>query len=296
MARRPFFVLCILVALSCFLAHAQSRIDCGALDSHILSQSIHYCVLLPDDYESNHAHSRRYPVLYFLHGLGEDERTLFDTGGWNLIEDLRQQHKIGDFLIAAPEGRRSFFINSSDGKVRYSDFFLDEFMPFIQRKYRVRPGRAGSAISGVSMGGYGALRMAFAHPELFSAVSAESAALITDSPQEIDATMRAGSPVGRRLGDVFGRPIDVAHWQANSPFVLAKEHKAGLRRLAIYFNCGREDDYGFEQGAEALDRQLESGGIRHEYHLYPGGHSMTYFLAHIGETLQFHSRVFAKQK
>jgi S-formylglutathione hydrolase FrmB len=288
--------LCLASGPPC--VHAQSRIDCSALNSRILHQAVHYCVLLPRGYAARGTKdsARRYPVLYFLHGLGEDERTLFDTGGWNLIEDLRQQHKIGNFLIVAPEGRRTFFINSADGKVPYSDFFLREFMPFIQRKYRVRPGRAGRAVSGVSMGGYGALRMAFAHPELFSAVSAESAALITDSPQEINAAMHAGSPLGRLLGDVFGRPINLSHWRANSPFVLAKEHKAGLRKLAIYFNCGREDDYGFEQGAEALHRQLESEGIPHEYHLYPGGHSMTYFLAHIGETLEFHSRVFEKQK
>jgi S-formylglutathione hydrolase FrmB len=301
----PFKQLIFLTAIVCLSLGvivpcicAQSRIDCGALNSRILRHPVHYCVLLPPGYDAKVSTNskRRYPVLYFLHGLGEDERTLFDTGGWNLIEDLRQQHKIGDFLIVAPEGGRSFFINSADGKVRYSDFFLDEFMPFIQRKYRIRPGRAGRAISGVSMGGYGALRMASAHPELFSAVSAESAALITDSPQELDAAMHSGSPLGRVLGDVFGRPIDVAHWRASSPFVLAKQHKAGLRTLAIYFNCGRQDDYGFEQGAEALHRQLEAERIRHEYHVYPGGHSMTYFLAHIGETLEFHSRVFEKQR
>ena len=59
-----------------------------------------------------------------------------------LIEDLRQQNKIGDLLIVAPEGRRSFYINSADGKVRYSDFFLREFMPYIESKYRIahRPG------------------------------------------------------------------------------------------------------------------------------------------------------------
>jgi S-formylglutathione hydrolase FrmB len=294
----PFAISLLLFVVLCPQIHAQSRIDCAAVNSQILHHAVRYCVLLPPGYDAKDSKNstQRYPVLYFLHGLGEDERTLFSTGGWNLIEDLRQQHKIGDFLIVAPEGGRTFFINSANGKVRYSDFFLDEFMPFIQRKYRVRPGRSGRAITGVSMGGYGALRMAFAHPELFSAVSAESAALITDSPKDLDSAMQSGSPLGRILGDVFGRPINVAHWRANSPFVLAKEHRAGLRRLAIYFNCGREDDYGFENGAEALHRQLEAEGIRHEYHLYPGGHSMTYFLAHIGEVLEFHSQVFENRK
>ena len=146
------------------------------------------------------------------------------------------------------------------------------------------------------MGGYGALRVALAHPEMFSSVSAQSAALMTDSPSEMDAAMRSGSQLGRVLAPVFGEPIDVPHWKENSPFVLAKTNEAGLRKLAIYFNCGQDDDFGFEKGAEALHRQLVAEGIKHEYHLYPGDHSLTYFMAHIGETLEFHSRVFQTAK
>src|ERR1700730_5665901 len=166
-------------------ATAQSRIDCSALNSHILSQVVHYCVYLPPGYDASATQHppERYPVLYFLHGLGDNEQTLFSSGGWTLLEDLRNQHKMGDFLIVAPEGRRSFYINSVNGTVRYNDFFLQEFLPHIESKYRIRPGRGGRAISGVSMGGYGSLRFAFAHPELFSAVSAQSAALIIESPQ-----------------------------------------------------------------------------------------------------------------
>ena len=296
MVRRKFLPLLVVVSVLLPLARAQSRIECSALNSRILNQTVHYCVLLPAVYDASDAKSRRYSVLYFLHGLGEDERTLFDTGGWNLIEDLRQQHKIGDFLIVAPEGRRSFFVNSADGKVRYSDFFLQEFMPSIERQYRIRAGRQSRAVSGVSMGGYGALRLAFAHPELFSSVTAQSGALMTDSPQELDAAMRSGTTVGRLLGPVFGDPINIAHWRDNSPFLLAKEHEAGLHKLAIYFNCGQKDEYGFEKGAEALHRQLQAEGIKHEYHLYPGDHSLMYFVEHMGETLEFNSHAFAEQK
>ncbi len=291
-----FFLLGNLVGLFFLSSTAQSqgRIDCNALNSRILHQVMHFCVLLPPGYRADS--KTRYPVLYFLHGLGENEQTLFETGGWNLIEDLHQQHKIGEFFIVAPEGDRSFFVNSADGKVRYEDFFLREFMPYVERKYSVRPGRQGRAITGVSMGGYGALRMAFAHPELFSSASAESAALITDSPQTLDTAMRSGSQLGRVLGSVFGRPINVPHWRDNSPFVLAKLNAAGLRKLAIYFNCGEDDDFGFEKGAEALHQQLQAEGIRHEYHLYPGDHSLTYFMTHIGEVLEFHSRAFGGGK
>src|SRR5579862_8389296 len=189
-----FIALCLMLAT--IPARGQSRIDCSALDSKILKRPVRYCVYIPSGYDAGAKEhpARRYPVLYFLHGLGDNEQTLFNSGGWTLLDDLRNQHKMGDFLIVAPEGRRSFYINSADGAVRYSDFFLQEFMPQIEGKYRIRGGRSDRAISGISMGGYGALRFAFAHPELFSAVSAQSAALITESPQTLDSASRTGSP------------------------------------------------------------------------------------------------------
>ncbi len=275
-------------------AEAQSRIDCSALNSRILKQVVHYCVYLPSGYEAGAAEHppRRYPVLYFLHGLGDNEQTLFNSGGWTLLDDLRNQRKMGDFLIVAPEGRRSFYINSADGSVRYNDFFLREFMPHIEGKYRIRSGRGGRAISGISMGGYGALRFAFAHPELFSAVSAQSAALITESPQQLDTAQRAGTQLGGVLGAVFGNPINISHWNENNPFLLARKNELALRKVAIYFNCGQDDNYGFEKGAALLHKQLQKEGVAHEYHAYPGDHSIGYFLSHFAEVMEFHSRAF----
>ena len=288
---RPFLLCMILVGSS---TAAQSRIDCNALNSHILERIVHYCVYLPSGYDEGTTQhpAPRDPVLYFLHGLGDNEQTLFNSGGWTLLDDLREHHRMGDFLIVAPEGRRSFYINSADGSVRYSDFFLQEFMPQIEAKYRIRPGREGRAISGISMGGYGALRFAFAHPELFSAVSAQSAALVTESPQELDAASSTGAPLMGVLGPVFGKPIKVAHWNENSPFVLAKRNAVLLRKVAIYLNCGQEDNYGFEKGAEQLHLELQKEDVRHEYHAYPGDHSFTYFLSHFAEVMEFHSKAF----
>jgi S-formylglutathione hydrolase FrmB len=286
----PWLVL-LLVALLVGPCHAQGRIDCNALQSHILSETVHYCVMLPPDYDAATAgHSpRRYPVLYFLHGLGDNEQTLFKGGGWDLIQDLRQKGQVSDFLIVAPEGRRSFYINSADGRVRYSDFFIREFIPYLESHYSIRRERSARAISGFSMGGYGALRFAFAHPELFSSVSAQSAALIAEPPQQAES-----GP----LGVAFGNPIEVRHWDQNSPFVLAKRNRAQIQAsgLSIYFNCGSKDDFGFNQGAAELHRQLQAEGIQHEYHLYPGNHGGEYFLAHLGEVLKFHARVFVAAK
>lgn len=282
------------VALLAVAAAGQSRIDCSQMKSRVLAQPIRFCVLLPAGFDASHA--KRYPILYFLHGLGESEKTLFDTGGWTLIDDLHQQHAIGDFLIVAPQGMTSFYIDSSDSKVLYSDFFLREFMPHVELKYGGRRDRATRGITGVSMGGYGALRFAFAYPELFGSVSAQSAALMADSPQRLSEALKPDTPLGNMMASVFGRPLDPAHWQENSPFALARKNKAALRRQSIYFNCGDRDEYGFEKGAEILDRELISEGVKHVFHLYPGNHGFEYFLAHIGETLEFHSRAFAKAR
>lgn len=280
--------------IASFPLYGQSQIDCDVVKSHILNHPIHYCIYLPASYDASASRHgrRRYPVLYFLHGLGDNEKTLFNSGGWALLDDLSKQHKIGDFFIVAPEGGRSFYINSSDGRVRYSDFFMQELVPFIDAKYPVVKGREGRAVSGVSMGGYGALRFAFSHPETFSAVSAQSAALFTESPQQLASAISSGAELGKVLAPVFGDPLDVRHWDENNPFALARKNSAAIRRVSIYFNCGQDDNYGFEKGAAALHEELAKKEIKHEYHSYPGDHSLTYFLSHFPEVIEFHSQAF----
>jgi len=266
-------------------ALASGRVECNSIPSKILSRSVPYCVVLPASFDTDK--TKHFPILYALHGLGDNEQFFVHSGLWNLIEDLRDRGELKDFLIATPAAGASFYINSKDGKVRYEDFLLQEFFPFIEKRYRAAPGRAYRGISGVSMGGYGALHLAFRHPELFSAVSAHSAALIEKLPNFLGA---AQSPRSRVLGGVFGLPPDTAFWNANSPLTLART--ANLSALKIYFDCGDQDDYGFDAGAAALDKILTSRKIPHEFHLYPGRHDPTYFAEHLPASLAFHSRLF----
>ena len=157
-------------------AHAAGRAECNSVPSKILRRAVPYCVLLPPSYDADKA--RRYPVLYFLHGIGENEQALLNSGGWDLIQDLWDQKQMGEFVIAAPAGGRTFFINSRDGKVRYQDFLMREFLPYIESHYRIRAGRHSRGIAGISMGGYGALRLGLLFPQTFAAVSANSPALM----------------------------------------------------------------------------------------------------------------------
>ena len=285
---RPLYLFNVLffIYLPCASA-ASGRVECNSVPSKILARPVPYCVLLPASFDADK--TQRFPILYSLHGLGDNEQTFLHTGGWNLVEDLREKGQLKDFLIATPAGAASFYINSRDGKVRYEDFLLEEFFPFIERHYRVRSGRANRAVSGISMGGYGALHLAFAHPQLFSSVSAHSAALIERLPLFLSG---AGGATGRArvLGGVFGVPPDPAFWERNSPLTLARI--ATLSGLKIYFDCGSEDDFGFDTGAAALDKVLTSRKISHEFHLYPGRHDWSYFASHLDASLSFHSALF----
>jgi S-formylglutathione hydrolase FrmB len=281
----PYFLF-FLYFLCLPSSSASGRVECNTIASKILARSVPYCIVLPASFDADKA--KHFPILYEFHGLGDNEQFFVHSGLWNLVEDLRDRGELKDFLIAAPAGGATFYINSKDGKVRYEDFLLQEFFPFIEKRYRASPGRANRAISGVSMGGYGALHLAFRHPQLFSSVSAHSAALIEKLPAFLlDASQ---SPRARVLGSVFGIPPDTAFWNANSPLNLARS--ANLAGLKIYFDCGDQDDYGFEAGAAALDKILTARKIPHEFHLYPGRHDPSYFAAHIPASLAFHSRLF----
>ncbi len=262
------------------------RIECRSTPSKILGRDVRYCAILPPSYDS--AKSRRYPVVYFLHGLGGNEQFLVASGGWNLIEDLWQQQKIGEFLIVTPEAGTSFYINSRDGSDRYEDFFLHEFIPFIDRTYRTSPIRRARGIAGISMGGYGALHLAFAHPQLFASVSANSAALLDKFPDVRFANPQQSLLL--RALHAFGTPPDAGFWRRNDPLVLART--ANLAGLKIYFDCGTEDDFGFYRGASALDKILAARKIPHEFHLYPGAHDWQYFAARFPAVFEFHSRAF----
>jgi putative tributyrin esterase len=290
------FGIALLLFTAAFLgfalpAHADGRVECATVKSRILGHPVRYCALLPDSYDADK--TRRYPILYYLHGLGDNQSSLVNSGGWNIIENLRESGKIGDFLIVTPDAGQTFYINSYDGKVRYEDFFIREFLPAIETRYRVERTRTSRGISGTSMGGYGALRFAFKYPELFSSVSVHSAALYKRIPQRIVAAANDHAD-DLDMSGVFGMPIDQGFWIRNTPFTLAKLNAAKLKRLKIYFDCGDQDDYGFDQGARQLDSLLTSLNVTHEFHIYPGGHDWMYVAQHFPESLEFQSRALKR--
>lgn len=276
--------LVVLALLLAPVAQAQGRAECSTFNSAALARPVRYCAFLPPSFDQDK--TRRYPVLYYLHGLGDNEQSLLNFGGWDIVDHLRATGKVGEFVILAPGGGHTFYLNSADGKVRYEDFLTKEFMPQMEKKYRAEGTRASRGITGVSMGGYGALRLGFKYPQQFAGVSAQMPALIPDLPQNLDSGGR-GSPTAM-LGDVFGAPFNRSYFERNNVFYFARTDPASeLKRLKIYFDVGSNDDYGFEQGAQVLDKLLTSRGVPHEFHIYPGRHDGQFVVQHFGDVIEF---------
>jgi len=258
------------------------------MPSAMLGRSVNYCVVLPSDYATSTR--TRYPALYFLHGLFENERSWFERGGRQVFEELLSQGQIGKFLIVLPSGGKTFYVNSFDGHERYEDFFVEELVPAIDRKYRTIAEAPARGISGTSMGGYGALHLAMRQPGIFGSASAHSAALLPRIPNPLPTEGRWGF-YARVLEGPFGSPLSTSYWDANSPLTLA-EHPEQFSHLNLYFDCGDQDRYGFEEGAQLLHHELEARGFAHEFALRPGGHGWSYLNQYLKYSLLFHWHLF----
>ncbi|HLW52342.1 MAG TPA: alpha/beta hydrolase family protein [Candidatus Angelobacter sp.] len=282
--KRLVFLLFPLVifATSCFAAE---RVQCASLKSRILAKPVGYCAMLPPSYDAQPG--TRFPVLYFLHGLGGDQSFLVSSGGWTMIEDAWEQKHFPEFVLITPNADTSFYINAKSGQVRYEDFFIREFVPAMEKKFRLQATRKGRAISGVSMGGYGALRFAFKYPQMFSSVAGVMPALLEQLPR---GSQNAGFTAF--FGTAFGSPVDEAFWKANTPFVYART--ANLAGLKIYVDCGDQDNYGFDGGARALDKLLTARRVAHLVHIYPGQHDWQFVAQHLLESLKFQAQAFGK--
>src|SRR5260221_6042356 len=118
-----FFLFSLLAAITSATATAATgRVECNSLPSKILAHPVNYCAILPPSYDTDK--TRKYPALYFFHGLGANEQMFIHTGGFNLVEDLWERAQISEFLISTPNAGASFFINSRDGKTRYEEFLV----------------------------------------------------------------------------------------------------------------------------------------------------------------------------
>jgi S-formylglutathione hydrolase FrmB len=270
----------VLLALLLGLAGAaDAEVRSASFASPSLGHEVAYVVDLPPSYAS--APARRYPVVYALHGLFEGPGFWERRGLAAALARLRESGAVPEFLVVAPDGSNSFFVNSPAG--RYEDMVTRDLIAHVESTYRVVPGRAGRALLGVSMGGYAALRFAFEQPGLFVAVATHSAMLLEKIPS---TDQGAGRWQMAAFHGVFGDPIDAELWERNDPLVWAR--KVEPKNVpALFIDCGAEDRYALANGHRDLDRILTERRIPHAFELPPGDHGYEFVRARIDLSLRF---------
>jgi enterochelin esterase family protein len=270
------------VAFAAVLANsAFGEIKTLTFASTAVGGDVRYLVDLPESYASS---ERSYPVVYVLHGLFESSAFWERRGLAPIYHELVSKKEIPEAIVVVVDGGNSFFVNAPAG--RYEDLVVKDLLAHVESTYRVLRGREGRVLLGVSMGGYGALRIAFEHPEAFAAVATHSAMLLLKVPAKEDG---AGQWHMEAFHGVFGDPIDAFRWSAADPLELVK--KADAARLpALSIDCGASDRFGLFAGNEELHRRLAARGIAHEFALPPGDHGYEYVRSVLPKSLRFLAR------
>lgn len=238
-----------------------------SLDTDLVPGPVDYAVLLPEEYDED---GDPYPLLLFLHG-GNGDHT-FLRQHQRLIERAWKQRLLPPCVVATPDARNSFYVDYHDGSQRWETFLLEVLLPRLRRQFHVAEERDETLLWGVSMGGIGALRLAFRHPDRFGAVAALEPAI---EPGTHPADLRLRHRyyrAQRNYAAIHGAPVDVAHWQAHQPLLLARDKGPAIQAsgLAIYLECGDRDCLNLFDGTEELHRFLFDAGIAHEYRLVRG--------------------------
>ncbi len=286
-----FIVPLLLVAASHAFAQVGLLKETLKVKSAILSKDMEYSVYLPADYETS---NRRYPVLYLLHGYTDDETGWTQFGEAHLIADRAiQSGEAAPMIIVMPDGGVTWFVNSYDGKVKYEDYFVKEFIPFIDATYRTRPTKQYRAISGLSMGGYGTLIMAIKHPELFSSAAPLSAGVFEDE-EIVNSNDERWKIV---LGDIYGKKELTGrnrltdHYNKNSVLkIIETGNTEEIKKVRFYIDCGDEDF--LIKGNMALHSIMIDKKIPHEFRVRDGEHNWTYWRTALPDVLKFVSESF----
>jgi len=276
-------VLCL--SLCSFGQRAGKVIEQKIISSAILGKNVNYTIYLPPDYETS---ERSYPVVYLLHGYTDDNTGWLQFGEINRYADKAiAEGAIPPMIIVMPNGDSSWYINSYDGKEKYEDFFIKEFMPAVEKTFRIKAEKHYRGIAGLSMGGYGSLIYSLKYPELFAAAAPLSAAFRDD----ITMTNMPDEQYDRTFAQLYGRGVKgkdrlTKAWYANSPLKIVDERSAdALRSVRYWIDCG--DDDGLSRANCLLHIALMEKHVPHEFRIREGGHSWTYWRTGITDALAF---------
>jgi S-formylglutathione hydrolase FrmB len=285
---RNFVLTVAFCCLVTAVATAQPRgkvIETQNIQSKTLSKNIAYTAYLPADYETS---NRTYPVVYLLHGYTDDNTGWLQFGEINRYADKAiAEGTIPPMIIVMPNGGTSWYVNAYDGKESYEDFFVKEFMPTVEKTFRIKAEKKYRAVAGLSMGGYGTMIYALKYPELFAAAAPLSAAIYDDETAVTTADARYEAV----FGQLYGRGLKAKDrlnksWYDNSVLKIVETKSADdLKKVRYWIDCG-DDDF-LTKGNSLLHILLTDKKVPHEYRVRDGGHSWTYWRTGIIDALAF---------
>lgn len=277
-------VLLMLLCPVALMAQTGKVYDNLTLPSKILKSERKYAIYLPPDYETS---GRSYPVLYLLHGSGDDQTGWVQFGEvLNITDKAIANGTATPMIIIMPDadtGRRGYF-NDIKGDWNYEDFFFKELIPFVEKKYRTKTDKRGRGIAGLSMGGGGTLMYALHHPEMFSSACPLSASV---GPITLDDAKRNLTRSNPNLADT----AISTYYNRHSAVALINNINDDQKKAVRWFiDCG-DDDFLYE-GNALLHIAMRKKEVPHEFRVRDGGHTWTYWRASLPKVLEFVSDSF----
>jgi enterochelin esterase-like enzyme len=272
----------ILLILQPVLTFAQTGkvFDNLSMKSEILNMDRKYAIYLPPDYETS---QRSYPVLYLLHGGGDDQTGWVQFGEVKYIADKTiKKGKATPMIIVMPDassGKRGY-TNDAKGEWRYEDFFFEEFMPFVEKTYRIKSEKRYRAIAGLSMGGGGTYYYALHRPDLFRTACPLSASARPLNKEGVKSYMKR-----RGMADASEKQVEDWLKKYNIHEIIKNMPEDKKKSVRWYIDCG-DDDFLYE-GNSLVHIAMRKNDIPHEFRIRDGKHDWTYWRHSLYDVLNF---------
>ncbi len=295
--KRIFLLFTVLLPLQILFAGNNVRVqESISFYSKILNQDVKYSVSLPMDYFRT---KNSYPVVYLLHGLGDDESSWLEYGRITQAADrLIKNREIIPMIFIMAQGFRNYYVNDHAGTFLYQDMFTKELVPLIDSLFRTVPGKHQRALMGYSMGGFGALLIPLKHPDIFTVSVPLSISIRTDAQYIKEDAAEWDQQWGRLFGGVgkVGEDRITDYYKENYPFhIIETTDLQKYSDLKIYIDNG-DDEQTLCRSNEELHILMRNKSFPHEFRVRNGGHEFVYWREAIPNGLRFISDAFDGKK
>jgi S-formylglutathione hydrolase FrmB len=243
---RTLKLIGIIILLNASVACGQEKariVEGLSMSSELLSQEVKYSIILPEDYYTT---KKSYPVVYLLHGLGDNESSWLEYGQVSQVVDPAVKKKeIIPMIYVMPQGYSNYYVNDYAGKFMYEDMFIKELVPFIDKHYRTVGDKNHRATLGYSMGGFGALVLPLRNPEVFTVSVPLSISVRSDAQYITEDASGWDEQWGRLFGAVgtTGEARLTDYYKQHSPFhILAQQDLSRLKNLKLFIDNGDDEE------------------------------------------------------